>query len=75
MTSNKLMFVRRAADIPHLAALRHRDYRFTWMANMCSGAAMWTFIVAVSWLILEKSDKSGDVGRPHSISALRSFAV
>ncbi len=62
MTSNKLMFVRRAADIPHLAALRHRDYRFTWMANMCSGAAMWTFIVAVSWLILEKSDKSGDVG-------------
>ena len=32
------------------------------MANMCSGAAMWTFIVAVSWLILEKSDKSGDVG-------------
>jgi MFS family permease len=56
------MFVRRAADIPHLAALRHRDYRFTWMANMCSGAAMWTFIVAVSWLILEKSDKSGDVG-------------
>ena len=51
-----------AGDIPHLAALQHRDYRFTWIANMCSGAAMWTFIVAVSWLILESSDKSGDVG-------------
>ena len=29
---------------------------------MFSGAAMWTFIVAVSWLILQKSDRSGDVG-------------
>ena len=62
MTPNKLQFVRRAADIPHLAALRHRDYRYTWLANMCSGAAMWTFIVAVSWLILEKSGRSSDVG-------------
>ena len=48
--------------IPHLAALKHRDYRFTWAANMCSGAAMWTFIVAVSWLILQESNKSADVG-------------
>ena len=54
--------LRNVVDIPHLAALKHRDYRFTWIANMCSGAAMWTFIVAVSWLILETSDKSGDVG-------------
>ena len=53
---------RRIAGIPHLAALRHRDYRFTWFANMCSGAAMWTFIVAVSWLILGESDRSADVG-------------
>ena len=53
---------RRVANIPHLAALRHRDYRFTWFANMCSGAAMWSFIVAISWLILERSDRSGDVG-------------
>ena len=49
-------------QLPHLAALKHRDYRFTWTANMFSGAAMWTFIVAVSWLILQKSDRSGDVG-------------
>ena len=62
MTRNKLPNLRRAADIPHLAALRHRDYRYTWLANMCSGAAMWTFIVAVSWLILDKSGRSGDVG-------------
>ena len=53
---------RRVAGVPHLAALRHRDYRFTWFANMCSGAAMWSFIVAISWLILEQSDRSGDVG-------------
>ena len=54
--------IRDVQRLPHLAALRHRDYRFTWTANMFSGAAMWTFIVAVSWLILQKSDRSGDVG-------------
>ncbi len=59
MVLTKIGDVRR---LPHLAALRHRDYRFTWTANMFSGAAMWTFIVAVSWLILQKSDRSGDVG-------------
>ena len=59
MVLTKIRDVRR---LPHLAALKHRDYRFTWTANMFSGAAMWTFIVAVSWLILQKSDKSGDVG-------------
>ena len=52
----------RMLDIPHIAALRHRDYLLTWSSNMCSGAGMWTFIVAVSWLILEESDSSGDVG-------------
>ncbi len=62
MTQNKPNLVRRAVDLPHLAALRYRDYRYTWLANMCSGAAMWTFIVAVTWLILEKSGRSGDVG-------------
>ena len=62
MTTERPNALRRAASIPHLAALRHRDYKFTWFANMCSGAAMWTFIVAVSWLILEESDRSGDVG-------------
>ena len=59
MVLTKIREVRR---LPHLAALRHRDYRYTWTANMFSGAAMWTFIVAVSWLILQKSDRSGDVG-------------
>ena len=54
--------IQRMVNIPHLAALRHRDYLLTWSSNMCSGAGMWTFIVAVSWLILEKSDSSGDVG-------------
>ena len=54
--------IRDVQRLPHLAALKHRDYRFTWTANMFSGAAMWTFIVAVSWLILQKSDRSGDVG-------------
>ena len=29
---------------------------------MFSGAAMWTFIVAVSWLVLDKSESSGWVG-------------
>ena len=62
MAIAKLRDIRRAADLPHLAALKHRDYRFTWTANMFSGAGMWTFIVAVSWLILQKSDRSGDVG-------------
>ena len=59
MALTKLQGIR---QLPHLAALKHRDYRFTWTANMFSGAAMWTFIVAVSWLILQKSDRSGDVG-------------
>lgn len=49
-------------DIPHFAALRHTDYRGTWTANMFSGAAMWTFIVAISWFVLEDSDSSGWVG-------------
>ena len=62
MTIEKPSVWRRAVDVPHLAALKHRNYRFTWLANMCSGAAMWTFIVAISWLILEESDRSGDVG-------------
>ena len=62
MTVKRPSALRRAASVPHLRALRHRDYRFTWLANMCSGAAMWSFIVAISWLILERSDRSGDVG-------------
>jgi len=33
-----------------------------WVANMFSGSAMWTFVVAASWLVLERSDSSGWVG-------------
>lgn len=55
-------WIRELYGLPHFAALHHRDYRFTWLANMCSGAAMWTFIVAAAWLVLEHSDSSGWVG-------------
>ena len=49
-------------DLPHFAALRYPDYRRTWTANMFSGAALWTFIVASSWFVLEDSDSSAWVG-------------
>jgi MFS family permease len=54
--------IRNISRLPHFAALHHRDYRYTWTANMFSGAAMWTFVVAASWLVLERSDSSGWVG-------------
>lgn len=50
------------ADQPHFAAFRFTDYRRLWTANMFAGAAMWTFIVASSWLVLKESDSSGLVG-------------
>ena len=50
------------ADMPHFAAFQFADYRHLWAANMFSGAAMWTFIVASSWLVLNESDSSGLVG-------------
>ena len=62
MNLDKLKNRRSIGRIPHFAALKYRDYRFTWAANMCSGAAMWTFIVAVSWLIFDQTGSSGDVG-------------
>ncbi len=52
----------RPPRIRHLAAFRHRDYRATWTAYMISGCALWTMIVANSWLVLDKSDSSGWVG-------------
>ena len=52
----------RLARLPHFAALRHRDYRNTWLSNMFSGGAMWTFIVASTWFVLNESDSSGWVG-------------
>lgn len=50
------------SDLPHFAAFKYRDFRYLWLANMFSGAAMWTFITASSWLILTKSDASSWVG-------------
>jgi MFS family permease len=50
------------ANQPHFAAFRFTDYRRLWTANMFSGSAMWTFIVASSWLVLNESDKSALVG-------------
>lgn len=50
------------ANQPHFAAFRFTDYRHLWIANMFSGSAMWTFIVASSWLVLNQSDKSALVG-------------
>lgn len=49
-------------DLPHFAAFKYRDFRYLWIANMFSGAAMWTFITASSWLILTDSDSSSWVG-------------
>ena len=45
-----------------LSALRHRDYRQTWLASMFSGGAMWTFIVASSWMVFNASETSAWVG-------------
>ena len=62
MIFSSLVRPRSLTSIRHLAALRHRDYRTMWTANMFSGGAMWTLIVAVSWLVLSESESSGWVG-------------
>ena len=51
-------------DLPQFSSLKHADFRNTWLAGMCSGSAMWTFIIATSWLVYETSDslQSGRVG-------------
>ena len=53
---------RNPITMPHLAAFRYRDYRYTWCANMLSGAAMWTLLVATGWMALAESGSSGWVG-------------
>ena len=50
------------SSLPQFAALRHREFRFTWLASMASSAAMWTTIVASSWIVFERSSGSGWVG-------------
>ncbi len=54
--------VLRPTDLPQFASLKHADFRNTWLAGMCSGSAMWTFIIATSWLVFEASESSGWVG-------------
>ena len=49
-------------DLPQFSSLKHADFRNTWLAGMCSGSAMWTFIIATSWLVFETSESSGWVG-------------
>ena len=49
-------------DLPQFSSLKHADFRNTWLAGMCSGSAMWTFIIATSWLVFEASESSGWVG-------------
>jgi MFS family permease len=49
-------------SLPQFASLRHRDFRFTWLASMASSAAMWTTIVSTSWIVFERSSGSGWVG-------------
>ena len=52
----------RPTDLPQFSSLKHADFRNTWLAGMCSGSAMWTLIIATSWLVFEASDSSGWVG-------------
>ena len=54
--------VLRPTDLPQFSSLKHTDFRNTWLAGMCSGSAMWTFIIATSWLVFEASESSGWVG-------------
>ena len=50
------------SSLPQFAALRHREFRFTWLASMASSAAMWTTTVASAWIVFERSSGSGWVG-------------
>ena len=54
--------VLRPTDLPQFSSLKHTDFRNTWLAGMCSGSAMWTFIIATSWLVYKESESSGWVG-------------
>lgn len=49
-------------NIPHFAALRHKDYAYTWGASALGGASAWTFLIASQWFVLERSDQSAMVG-------------
>ncbi len=53
----------RLSAIPErfLAALRYRDYRTLWSANMCAGAAAWALIVARGWLAFDITETNSSL--------------
>ena len=49
-------------NIPHFAALKHKDYALAWGASGLGGASAWTFLIASQWFVLDRSDQSSMVG-------------
>jgi|TARA_B110000116_G_C16781147_1_gene558403 MFS family permease len=45
-----------------LLALKYKDYRTLWIANVCAGSAAWALIVARGWLVYVMTDSSGWAG-------------
>ena len=45
-----------------LIALKHRDYRVLWTANLCAGASSWALLVTRGFVIYEATDNSFLVG-------------
>ena len=45
-----------------LAALKYRDYRVLWTANLCAGASSWALLVTRGFVIYEATDNSFLVG-------------
>ncbi|MBI2166112.1 MAG: MFS transporter, partial [Chloroflexi bacterium] len=46
----------------YLAALRHRDFRYMWLASLAAQSAAWALIVARGWLVYEETHSSAWVG-------------
>ena len=53
----------RLSDLPErfLAALKYRDYRTLWTANMCAGAAAWALIVARGWMAFDITETNSSL--------------
>ena len=43
-------------------SLKYKDFRMTWISNMLSGCSYWTFSVGLSWLVLQETGNSANVG-------------
>ena len=48
--------------LPQFQSLKNPDFKYTWLAGMSSGAAMWTFVIATSWIVFNDSSSSTWVG-------------